>query len=136
MLICRLSGFNTRPVSSCLKTVDIYFTFQNTVIDTDTMIAWQRSTHRCTPHTVSSRRFNSFLHFYLCFSNHSQEVGFQCQHSQIVSRAEISLGDKPATHPRSQLEYFHKSFAGKSSNFAIDRKHPGLNNNNNNNNRV
>ena len=57
----------------------------------------------------------SFLHFHLICGNHYRKVGFHCRHSQIVSRAEIKLGDKLATDPCSNLEYF----AGKSPNFAI-----------------
>ena len=66
------------------------------------------------------------MHFYLCSDNHCWKVGFRCRHSQIVSLAEIRLGDKAATDPRSQLEFFYKSFAGKSPHFAIAGKYPGL----------
>ena len=88
-----------------------------------------------TAHWVRESSFPfifAFCIFYLYSGNHCQKVGFQCWHSQIVSRAEIRLGDKPATNPRSQLEYFYKSFAGKPPNFAIAGippiagKHPGL----------
>ena len=41
-------------------------------------------------------------HFYIHSSNYCRKVGFQCRHSQIVSRAEIRLDDKPASDPRNQ----------------------------------
>ena len=68
-----------------------------------------------------SLRSISFSHFYLISGYHNLKVGYQCRHSQILSRTEIRLGDKPATDSRSQLEYFYKSFAAKSPNFAITR---------------
>ena len=44
--------------------------------------------------------------FYLC-------SGTRCRHSQIVSQAEIRLGDKPATDSGGQLQYLfnYQSFA-------------------------
>ena len=80
------------------------------------MIARQKYAHRCIRHTVPASSFH-----YLISGNHNRKDGYQCRHSQIESRTEIRLGDKPATDSRSQEEYFYKSFAGKSPNFAIAR---------------
>ena len=78
------------------------------------LIARRRSAHRCTPcqRVVVPIHFR-ISHFYLYSGNHCRKVGFQCRHSQIVRRAEIRLGDKPATDPSSQ----QPSLAASLSNF-------------------
>ena len=136
MVIHRLSRFNARPLSQCTKNVDLYiFRFEtppSILIDSNTR---QRSAHCCTRHTVPGcRRSIHFRisHFCLCSGNHCRKVGFLCRHSQIASRAEIRLCDKPATEPHSQqptlaasLSIFTSLLKGN-PNFAIAGKHPGL----------
>ena len=88
------------PYVNVRKNVDLYFTFQNIAIDTDTMTARQRSTRRRTWHRESSFQFIFPLRiFYLSTGNH-------CRHSKIVSQAENRLSDKPATDFAASLSIF------------------------------
>ena len=122
MLIHQLSRFNAQ------ENVHVHYTFQNTAINTDTMIDSKANvpTSLHTAHRAGELSFQLIFHFaflpkvrqslpeswlwVLAFENHPKS-------GSAISRQ--------PTHSAS-LSIFYKSFAGKSSNSVIAGKHPGL----------
>ena len=94
----------------------------------------QKYAHRCTRHTVPK----SLFHFIFAFLPNLWQSLPESRLSVSVPAFTNRKWDgnqarhKPETDSRSQLEYFYKSFAGKSPNFAItgipdfSKKHPDL----------